>query len=406
MPMNCRTFFFAGVAFLGVGCSHQQQVQTASRALTIVAIGDGGERNRILHNNAALLNDMFAGKHDAGRPDALIFLGDNFYETGLNIPADEVEAKITDVLGPFQPVFEGLGRRHVHAIAGNHDYYARLVVDKSLLFGLINIQVGPIGLSERGSEREHAINSWSYYYRMPAAATYPIAPGSADSVQIIFYDSALPLRTEPATWRPALDSLRRLLLVASHRSDVKWRILCQHHPWYSVGEHGGYTVWDDEALVVRPLSNCDKDSNVVRWFINSIDPEDLCAPKYRRMIDSLRSVLQYAGAKVHLVLSGHDHSLQLLSRPPHTDDCPACPSVHVVSGAGSEETRVGFPSPPYDFTSPQQQEEGRSRSGFVQVRFEPERMGIRFFDSKTGEPLDMGGGKKEFWINRNGDLLP
>lgn len=388
-------------------CSHQQNLQLPDTAkpLTVIAIGDAGETGSILRGNTKYINDMYSEQHDGGKPDALIFLGDNFYPTGLNVPVEEVQSKIKKILSPYRTAFEGLGRTNVHAVAGNHDYYARNAIDRSILFGLIRIEAGPNGISERGNERERAIEWWMYYYKMPDEVTYPITAGSKDSVQFIFYDSALPLRTDISTWKPALDSLRRLLTASAGRNGIVWRVLAQHHPWYSVGEHGGYSVWDDEAQKVAYLSNCDKDSNVVHWFINDIDPQDLCAEKYRSLINSLKSVIRASGAKIHLTLSGHEHNLQLLSYPDSNPECSECSKVFVISGAGAKTNITKLPSPPNEFTASQRNKQGESLPGFVQLRFENDKLRIVFFNSANGEMIDMGAGKKEFWVNRNGELL-
>ncbi|MCZ6776053.1 MAG: metallophosphoesterase [Ignavibacteria bacterium] len=394
-------------------CSSQQETQQmaedsgVARPLTIIAIGDAGESGRVLKSNASYITDMYTGAHDGGKFDAMIFLGDNFYNTGLNIPADDVEGEIKSILGRFKTPFEGLGRRNVHAITGNHDYYARNVVDVSFFFGLIDIETAPVGLTSKGNRREADIVYWTYYYSMPADAFYQLSPGSRDSVQFIFVDSALPLRTPPQSWSLALDSLRTLLAATRGRPGIMWRILVMHHPIYSVGQHGGYTEWNDETKTIEYLTTCDKDSNAVGWLKNWFDPEDLCTEKYQQYLDSLRSVITASQVRIQLALTGHDHSLQVLYYPDRDADCVGCPKVHVISGAGSIATRVKFPSPPFEFTSAQRnpKEEGESLSGFAQLRFEHERLRIVFYDGCRGELIDMGDGRKEFWIDVTGKLL-
>lgn len=399
---------FAALTIVVAGCASSKRTENdqAHKPLTIVAIGDAGDRGSILRANARHINDMSSGAHDAGKPDAIMFLGDNFYPIGLNIPTDDVRSTVRNVLGLFRPTLEELGRTHVHAITGNHDYYARTVIDKSLLFGLIHIVAGPVGISDRGNERAKAIEWWSYYYNMPAAITYPTSPGAPDSVQFIFYDSALPLRSDASTWSAGLDSLRRLLTASSTNSGIRWRVLVQHHPWHSVGEHGGYSVWDDVDRKVAYLPNCDKDSNAVNWFMNTVDPEDLCAEKYTAMVDSLRSVLHSTGVKIQFTMAGHDHSLQLLWSPESDHACALCPRIHIVSGAGSKTSLVKLPSPPHEYTAARPEKGGESRAGFAFLVFEKQQASIRFYDASSGEPIDMGGGKTEFTITHSGILIP
>jgi hypothetical protein len=185
-----------------------------------------------------------------------------------------------------------------------------------------------------------------------------------------------------------------------------WRVLAQHHSWYSVGEHGGWSQWDDEQRTVKHIPNCDKDSNVVEWFVNTLDPQDPCAEKYRAFVDSLRSVIQSSGVKIHFTLSGHEHSLQLLSYEVRDSKTSYCPKIFVISGAGAKATKVKSPSPETgEFTAPQRSKNGESHSGFVQLKFDRERVRLVFFNSENGDSLDMGTGRKEFWIDKNGELI-
>ncbi len=350
---------------------------------------------------------MYKGQHDGGKFDAMIFLGDNFYNTGLNVPADEVDDYVKSVLGPFKVPLEGMGKSNVHAIAGNHDYYARNAFETSILFGLISIEEGPIGLTAKGNKREEAIESWTYHHNMPASATYAVTDGAADSVQFFFVDSALPLRTDPKTWSVALDSLRSLMRVSAANRGVTWRVLCMHQPMYTVGEHGGYSVWNDETNTVEYLTPCDKDSNAMSWMKNWFDPEDPCTEKYSAFLDSVKAIIKQSGTRIQLALSGHDHSLQLLYYPEKDADCAGCPKIQVVSGAGSKPARVKFPNPPFEFTSAQRQptKQGVSVTGFAQLMFEKEKLRVVFFDGASIAPYDMGDGKKEFWISSDGQLI-
>jgi hypothetical protein len=401
------------VATIGMcGCSSYVGDQRppdpkAGEPLTIVAIGDAGQSGGDLRGTAGYLTDMCTGRHDGGKFDVMVFLGDNFYNTGLNIPVSDVEGRIKSILGPYKTSFETLGRSNVHAIAGNHDYYARNVIETSILFGLITISEGPVGFTDRGNKREAEIQYWTYHYRMPANAFYAVAPGARDSVQLIFFDSALLLRTDPHTWRPALDSLQRLLVAARDRPGILWRVFGTHHPFYTVGEHGGYTEWNDETHSVEYLTACDKDSNAVGWIKNWLDPQDLCADKYKQYVDSVKSVIRVSGVKIQLVMSGHDHCLELLYYPEKDAGYAGWPKVHVISGAGSRTSRVKLPLPPHEFTSAQTrpEKEGMSVPGFAQLCFQGDKLRIVFFSSDNGDVIDMGGGKKEFLVDTSGALI-
>lgn len=394
-----------GLALLCLATSFEAVAQEKA-AFTLIALGDAGEGNRLLRASAETMNDMLIGRHDGGTFQSVLFLGDNFYNTGLNLPSDDVEGKTKSVLGPFREIFDRLGRANIHAIPGNHDYYRRNAIETSILFGLVSIEEAPVGLTDRGNEREAAIPDWTYHYRMPAQLTYAI-PGTTDSVQFILIDSSLPLRIPSAGWHAPLDSLHRLLLASAARPGIRWRVLCAHHPWYSVGEHGGYSVWNDETGSVDYLTNCDRDSNAVSWLKNWLDPQDLCSDKYRSFSDSVRSVLHRARTKISLFLGAHDHSLQLLTGATHDPRCKFCPTVHIISGAACRPTRVKSPNPPMEYTSvePDPAKKGISQPGFVQLRFTASALRAVFYNGMTGDRIDMGKGREEFWIAPDGTLL-
>jgi hypothetical protein len=405
--MNVLKLMSIGFIVVVSACSSQQETLRAADGdrFNVVLLGDAGEKNSELRAAGSLLARMQSGEHDGGKTDALIFLGDNFYPTGLNVPASEVDDKVRSILGQFDELFEVLPRDRVHAVAGNHDYYTGHALDASALFGLIDIELGPIGISDRGNERAKAIPQWTYHYEMPAAVRFGI-PSSPDSIEFVFFDSARLLRTEPPAWSESLDSLERLLRKTTDNPRIAWRVLAAHHPFFSVGEHGGYSTFNDETQEVEYLTACDKDTNALSWFKNFMDPEDLCADRYRAYKDSLAAIIGRTGAKIHAVIAGHDHSLQLLWYPEYIPECPNCPAIHIVSGAVSDMELVKRPYPPNEYTAfDVNTKEGLSQTGFVQLGFEQDQLRVVFFNGRKGEPIDMGGGKTEFRINRDGNLI-
>ncbi len=386
--------------FVLCGCAPSPApFQPSHSDFSFIAIGDIGEPGDILSDNAATLQRMLT----EDRFDAMVVLGDNFYPIGLNVPEREVDEKISEVLSPLYEVMRSLRAENVHAITGNHDYYAFLAVQKKLLFGLIDIATAPYGIDSRGNRRAVAkIPEWTYYYGLPQERLY----GPSDRrMQMIFFDSAILLRTRAEEWAAALNGLHELLLRHKQDANVKWRVLFAHHPFYSLGPHGGYTVWDDSAMTVKYLNPCNLDSNALGYAINALDPQDICAPRYQAYIDSVQAVIQRSSVRVQLVVAGHEHALQLLYYPDKDRDCKECPKAHVVSGAGAKANEVKSPIPNREWTWPSNTDEarGQSRYGFARFDLKGEALRVRFFEGKSGELLKVEG-KGEAVIKENGEV--
>ncbi len=376
----------------------------AGGSLTVVAVGDAEEPNGVLRACGTYITNMHTGQHDAGKFDLLFFLGDSFGPTGLNIPAGDVRKTADALVEPFRTPVDELGRGCVHALPGEHDYYARNGIEESRLLGLVKIEEFPIGLTNRGNARAASLGEWTYHAGLPSASAFPIGPGAPDSVQFIFFDTALPLRTPESAWHPALDALRAILLSDRSRPHLVWRIFCAHHPFVSAGEHAGYTAWDDESGVVEYVPPCDRDSSALSWVRNTLDPEDLCAARYRALVDSLKCVIRDGGVKIQCAIAAHDHSLQLLDAGAGPGD--PFPSIQIISGAASTPARVRFPSPPSVYTSAMTDPSaaGESLPGFVRISFSVSACTVVFYNANNGDPIDMGAGTRTFRVSPTGLL--
>lgn len=395
-----KLLFGMTILFFSLHCGPSiVRFQPTQADFSFVAIGDTGEKGDILKHNAAVMRKMY--RED--KFEALIFLGDNFYPTGLNIPRKEVPKKVKSLLRPFHEVMTGLGRPHVHAIAGNHDYYAFLAVDFSLPLGIYSIQTGPYGISDLGNQRADTIRTWTYHRGLPRTVLY--GPDT-NKIQMIFFDSARLLRTDSTRWQPALDSLYQVLVAYQQDEHINWRVLFAHNPFHSLGPHGGYRHWDEETNSVPYLNLCDRDSSALTSLLNQFDPEDTCAPRYQAYIRAVQSIIARSGLTVHAIVSGHEHVLQLAYKNAGN------PGVHVISGAGAKANRVKASDPQrQEFTwwkkfdsDDELKKKGITKHGFVRFGLKGPHLELRFFDGETGEVLAADGDKKIFVINRAGEL--
>ncbi len=365
--------------------------------LTVLALGNAGERGSILRGNAGLVAAMLSGDHNAGVPEMLLFLGDDFGETGLNVPLSDVESEANATLGFFRDAAQRLGRDHVLGIPGETEYYSQKAVETTALFGLISVSRWPIGVSDRGAERAMLRPEWTYHAHFPASMIVPTNATANDSVQFIFVDSGILLRTRVETWTPILDSLRHLLADAHRRTSVRWHVLCVHHPFVSYGEHAGYAYWDEEDSTVHSMTGCDKDTNAFRFVHNWLDPEDLCTDRYRAYVDSLESIIAASGVNFQLQLSAHDESLQLIDRNPLHGN----PRVQVISGCGSvaAHAKIGR------FTASRKENRGISDAGLVQLRWSEDGIMVTFYNERNGDKVNMGDGTTGFRITDAGALI-
>lgn len=362
-----------------------------NRPFTFIAIGDGGEKGEVLTGNARYMLEAAEQGARNGRPvNALLFLGDNFYPTGLNTPTDEARQElIEEILGPHRPLMRMLGRENVYSIPGNHEYYCA------------TLNRIPYGSCNMGNLHAAALPEWTYMMHYPVLVRRPIAERSADSVDLIFFDSGLLLAQETDRWRPVLDSLERLLRRSASARGVTWRIFATHHSPYSVGEHGGYRVWLPGEERVGYVGNCFEDQqDPLKYVEQLLSHQDNCTPRYQAYSDSLLAIMGRSGAKIQLLMAGHDHSLQLLYLP--GTDCASCPKTFMVNGAGSKRARVKFPEPPNVFTHPVIADKGKSLGGFTYCAFEGNSLTLKFINSADGQPIDMGGGVTTFVIDQAG----
>lgn len=366
--------------------------------LTVLALGNAGERGAILRGNAALVAAMISGDHNAGVPQMLVFLGDDFGETGLNVPLSEVDGEANATLGFFRESAQALGRSQVHGIPGETEYYSQKAVETTALFGLISLSRWPIGVSDRGTERARERPEWTYHAHFPDAVILPTHAGPHDSVEFVFVDSGILLRTRPDTWTPMLDSLRRLLAIAKSRTGVRWHVLCTHHPFVSFGDHAGYSYWDQEDSTVAYMTGCDKDTNAFRYVHNWVDPEDVCTDRYQAYIDSLESVISRAGVDFQLQLSAHDESLQLIDRNPQHEN----PHIQIVSGCGSAAGHAKI----CNYTAARKDNQGVSDAGLVQLRWGDAGIQVTFYNERNGDKVVMGNAATGFSVSDSGELTP
>lgn len=256
----------------------------AAPSLSILALGDVGDPPGLL---ATLDRQQAVGRalerEDRRAPvDALVFLGDNFYDRGVS-EGDLVErlrgnlvapyCRFVELAGPLSDALRGTcpapdtrPRPPLYAVLGNHDSQTK--ESRSL----------------QTDEIEEYVSNW----RMSARAAEVAELGHG--VSLVLFDSNLLQggRGDPAPLRDALRAARG-----------PWRILAAHHP---IG-----TSRDEQPDGDRGLGDYGE-----------------------RVMQAIRE----ADVEVHVMLAGHEHNLQLV----RVD--PPGPRLVVVSGAGARPRKV------------------------------------------------------------------
>jgi hypothetical protein len=266
-------------------------------ALSLLALGDIGARpNDPPRLRAQQAVGAALAAEDRRRPvDALLFLGDHFYDAGLR--EDELVARVrVNLVRPYCRFLALTGARSaevasacelpaserrpvpLYAVLGNHDY---------LTPGSDVLQRESVPLF---------IANW----RMPAPPTAVVELGHG--VSLVLFDSDPVFR----------GAARPQLAAALRAARGPWRILVSHQPIAALGTSQRET--------------------------------------YARFRGAMLAEIAAAGVAVQLHLSGHEHNLQLLEM------APPAPALHVISGGGSggrnlrdanPRRRAGFASAGY-----------------------------------------------------------
>ncbi len=278
--------------------------------------------------------DLVAGIAERlrGSPEApIVVTGDIFYRDGLlgvcpsagGPPRSKrscerptsTDEQMTLVFGPYRRALPG---QPVVAVAGNHDHYGDPQSTLNACETIPATEPGWRYLAEGcGLERDH-----------------PVATLDLGEVVVFVVDSDRMIQ-DRGYREAAASALRDEVERTRVERPSAWRVLAMHHPLESYGLHNGahpltalrkdfYWLANSVLLPITWLAN--------RTVLGKIGHQDVYEWRYRAFRRSIYSALSEIG--VDLVVSGHDHSLQLI-RVNH-------PGVgfQMVSGAGAYRTPI------------------------------------------------------------------
>ncbi|MDV6374317.1 metallophosphoesterase [Deinococcus arenicola] len=257
--------------------------------LRVVVMGDQGTGTEVQKRVAAAMETVCA----AQGCDLGVGLGDNFYPAGPKQATSPLfKTRFADVYSPLKIPFL--------MVAGNHD--------QSGIFG-------GDGTDARGAEAEVAYSKLNPQWVMPGR-TYraTLQPGPGGTLAEFFAMDTSPL----AAYLPGLradewpggpwDAAQRAWLTQSMQgSPARWKLVLGHHPLFSNAKHGDAGTYDGLPFAFQRG-------------------------------DAVHALYGLACGKADLLLSGHDHALQVFAPQP---ECPG--TWTAVSGAAgkTEGGKVG-----------------------------------------------------------------
>ncbi len=296
--------------------------QEDSLEARIVLVGDGGA----LVNGRHPVMSAIKQNVPLNKKTFVVFLGDNIYKEGL--PDDQLVtyAQAKAVLDSQANLIEGTDARALF-IPGNHDWnnggvhgydnvrneqrYIDMLARENVLFYPKDGCPGPVAVVVSDNTVVITVDSqwWLHPYDKPGI------------------QSDCPNKTQDQV----LSELEDLL----NKYNDKFVIFATHHPFKSLGIHGGYFTIKQHIF---PFTDANRNMWIPLPLIGSIYPitrgifgtvQDLPHPVYRDMVNKMSEVV-----KKHpnvLFAAGHEHTLQWIKDSAYN---------YIVSGSACKQTRV------------------------------------------------------------------
>ena len=304
----------------------ENATDTIKIAHTFFLVGDAGNADE--EQAQQTLELLHKKLKKASKKSTLLFLGDNIYPKGFpgdKHPEDKAlaETKLTNQL----KLTEGFKGKTI-VIPGNHDWYS-----------------GIKGLERQADFVTKYLNDKKGF--LPRKSC-PIENVKIDSTTtLIAVDSEWFLEDwndhptindncEIKTREAFFEELEGLL----NKNQEKTVVLAIHHPLLSNGTHGGQFSLEKQLFPLEqkiPLPIIGSFINLLRKT-SGVNPQDIQNKQYTIYTKRIKTLLQKQ--KNVIVVSGHDHNLQYISKE----------NIHqIISGAGSKSEAARAINP-YDFS--------------------------------------------------------
>lgn len=333
-----------------------------AQPVTVYLIGDTGEPGFPEDNNLDYLRQIC----DAGtEKDVLIFLGDNLYPNGLPDKDDPVREKMEQKLTESLDVMKAFKGRAI-MIPGNHDWGNGSKDGWHLLTNMQHFVDAYMGQETVFLPRN--------------ACPGPVEVELSKEVLLVILDTQYflhpwdkPGENESCDAQSTADALFQLDDIL-HENRHRHVIVAGHHPMYSYGQHGGRYSFRQHFF---PLTDVNRKLWIPLPVLGSIYPlyrqligsrQDLTNPRYKMIRNAM--VKSFHQVEDLVYISGHEHSLQYISRD----------SLHyVISGAGSKSSAI---------TGGKGSEFYRQTKGFARLQYHTDgRVNLTMYDGLIQKPV-------------------
>ncbi|MFH6934683.1 metallophosphoesterase [Flavobacterium sp. FlaQc-30] len=304
----------------------ENATDTIKIAQTFYLVGDAGNADE--EQAQQTLELLHQRLKKASKKSTLLFLGDNIYPKGF--PSDKnpndkalAETKLTNQL----KLTKGFKGKTIF-IPGNHDWYS-----------------GIKGLERQADFVTNYLNDKKAFL-----------PRKSCPIEGVKIDSTTTLVTIDSEWflenwddHPTIndncsiktredffDELESIL----NKNQEKTVVLAIHHPLLSNGTHGGQFSMEKQLFPLEnkiPLPIIGSFINLLRKT-SGVSPQDIQNKQYTIYAKRIKTLLQKQ--KNVIVVSGHDHNLQYISKEN---------IQQIISGAGSKSEAARAVNP-YDFS--------------------------------------------------------
>lgn len=291
----------------------QNTSDTSQIAHTFFLVGDAGNADeQKAQETLALLQKRL---ENSNKKSTLLFLGDNIYPKGFpsNGNSNEVASAENKLANQLQLSKNFKGKTIF--IPGNHDWYngiAGLERQAKFITNYLNDKKAFLPQKNCGIEDLKIDKNCTLI--------------TIDSQWFLEDWDKYPTINDDCTIKTREDFFDELASLLNKNQD-KTVIIALHHPLMSSGSHGGKYSLDKELFPLEqkiPLPGIGSVVNLIRKT-SGINPQDIQNKVYLNFTKRVKTLLQ--NQKNVIVVSGHDHNLQYLSKNNIRQ---------IISGAGSK----------------------------------------------------------------------